>query len=252
MVRPRVGLVCDTGRDDGHVIHRVNQEYVEAVRDGAGALPLLIPALNPPLDVAELVASFDGFCFTGAVSNVDPARYGGPAPRNPALLDAARDALTLDLIRAAIAAGKPVLAICRGFQELNVALGGTLFQHVHEQPGRMDHREDETAPLEVQFGPAHPISIVPDGVLAGIAGLPPGKMGEAVVNSLHHQGVDRLAPGLRLEATAPDGQVEAVSLLEPAAFLLGVQWHPEWRWGEAAFSRAIFSAFGEALNYGKK
>jgi len=242
MVRPRVGIVCDTGLDDGHVIHRVNQEYIEAVRDGAGALPLLIPALAPPLDVADLVAAFDGFCFSGAVSNVNPACYGGHAPRNPDLLDDARDALSLDLIRAAIAAGKPVLAICRGFQELNVALGGTLFQHVHEQPGRMDHREDEAAPLKVQFGPAHPIFIVPGGLLAGIAGS-----GEATVNSLHHQGVDRLASSLRIEATAPDGQIEAVSLAEPRRFLLGVQWHPEWQWGEGALSRAIFSAFGSAL-----
>jgi len=246
-VRPRVGLVCDTGLDDGHVIHRVNQEYVEAVRGGASALPLLIPALTPPLDVAQLVAAFDGFCFTGAASNVDPTHYGGHAPRNSALLDAARDALSLELIRAAIAAGKPVLAICRGFQELNVALGGTLFQHVQEQPGRMDHREDDAAPLAVQFGPAHPISIVPGGFLAGIAGA-----GEAMVNSLHHQGVDRLAPGLRVEATAPDGQIEAVSLLEPLGFLLGVQWHPEWRWEDGALSRAIFSAFGDALKNGKK
>ncbi len=246
-MRPTVGLVCDTGLDDGHIIHRVNQEYIAAVRDGADALPLLIPALTPPLDVAELVASFDGFCFTGAVSNVDPARYGGPAPRNPALLDVARDALSLDLIRAAIAAGKPVLAICRGFQELNVALGGTLFQHVHEQPGRMDHREDETASLDVQFGPAHPISIVPGGLLAGIAGA-----GTAMVNSLHHQGIDGLAPALRTEATAPDGQIEAVSLVAPQGFLLGVQWHPEWRWGENALSRSIFTAFGDSLKIGKK
>jgi putative glutamine amidotransferase len=246
-VRARVGLVCDTGLDDGHILHRVNQEYIEAVRGGAGAQPLLIPALTPPLDVVDLVAAFDGFCFTGAVSNVDPARYGGLAPRNPALMDVARDAVSLDLIRAAIAAGKPVLAICRGFQELNVALGGTLFQHVHEQPGRMDHREDETAPLDVQFGPAHLISIMPGGLLAGIAGS-----GEAMVNSLHHQGVDRLAPGLRIEATAPDGQIEAVSLADAVGFLLGVQWHPEWRWEEGPLSRAIFSAFGDALKNGKK
>jgi putative glutamine amidotransferase len=239
---PKVGLVCDTGFDDGHIIHRANQEYVEAVRDGAGALPLLIPALVPPLPVEELLAACDGFLFTGSPSNVDPALYGGHPPRDPALLDAARDAVSLPLIRAAIAAGKPVLAICRGFQELNVALGGTLFQHVHEQPGRMDHREDETAPLAVQFGPAHAITIAPGGLLAGIAGA-----GEATVNSLHHQGVDRLAPPLKAEARAPDGQIEAVSMPDASSFLLGVQWHPEWRWWESELSRAIFVAFGNAL-----
>lgn len=243
---PKVGLVCDTGWDGGHPVHRVNQEYIEALRDGAGALPLLIPALTPPLAAEELLAAFDGFCFTGAVSNVDPARYGGHAPRDPALLDRARDAVSLPLIRAAVAAGKPVLAICRGFQELNVALGGTLLQHVQEAPGRMDHREDEAAPLEVQFGPAHAIAIVPDGLLARIAGT-----GEAMVNSLHHQGVDRLAPPLKVEATAPDSQIEAVSLPGSPGFLLGVQWHPEWRWAENALSRAIYAAFGKALKSGK-
>jgi putative glutamine amidotransferase len=240
--RPVVGLVCDTGCDDGHIIHRVNQEYIVAVRDGAGALPLLIPALTPALEVADLLAACDGFCFTGAVSNVDPAHYGGHPPRNPALLDGARDALSLALIRAVIEAGKPALAICRGFQELNVALGGTLYQHVHEQPGRMDHREDEAAPLDVQFGPAHPVTIVPGGLLARIAGV-----GQATVNSLHHQGVDRLASSLRVEATAPDGQIEAVSRPDAPGFLLGVQWHPEWLWAGNTLSRAIYDAFGKSL-----
>ena len=242
MRRPVVGLVCDTGHDDGHIVHRANQEYIAAIRDGAGALPLLIPALTPPLDVADLLAACDGFCLTGAVSNVDPALYGGHAPRNPDLLDQARDALSLPLIRAAMAAGKPVLAICRGFQELNVALGGTLHQHVHEQPGRLDHREDEAASMAVQFGPAHPISIVPEGLLARITG-----MGDAVVNSLHHQGVDRLAPPLRVDAMAPDGQVEAVSCPQAQGFLLGLQWHPEWLWHQDKLSQAIFTAFGESL-----
>jgi putative glutamine amidotransferase len=242
----RVGLVCDAGFDDGHVIHRANQEYVEAVRDGVGALPLLIPVLTPPLPVAQLLAAFDGFLFTGAPSNVNPARYGGHAPRDPALLDLARDAASLPLLIAAIAAGKPVLAICRGFQELNVALGGTLFQHVQEQPGRMDHREDETAPVDIQFGPAHPITIAPGGLLARIAGA-----GLFTVNSLHNQGVDRLAPPLQAEAVAPDGQIEAVSMPGSPGFVLGVQWHPEWRWSENGLSRAIFGAFGNALKCSK-
>jgi putative glutamine amidotransferase len=232
--------------DDGLSIHRVNHEYIAAARDGAGALPLLIPALDTPLPIAELLAAFDGFFFTGAVSNVDPALYGGAPPRDPQLRDAARDALSLPLIRAAIAAARPVLAICRGFQELNVALGGTLHQHVHELPGRLDHREDETAPLEVQFGPAHAVAIREGGLLARIAGRR-----EAMVNSLHHQGIDRLAPPLAAEAEAPDGQIEAVSMPSAPAFLLGMQWHPEWRWSENDLSRAIFSAFGDALKQGK-
>jgi putative glutamine amidotransferase len=238
----RVGLVCDRGRHDDLSVHRVGDAYVMAVRDGAGALPLLVPALDAPLPAGEVLAAFDGFVFTGAISNVDPALYGGAAPRDPALRDSARDATSLALIRAAIAAGKPVLAICRGFQELNVALGGTLHQHVHELPGRLDHREDESASLDVQFGPAHAVTIAPGGLLARIAGA-----GEVMVNSLHHQGIDRLAPSLVIEAAAPDGQVEAVSMPAAPGFVLGVQWHPEWGWGEDRLSRAIFAAFGASL-----
>ena len=241
-MKAKVGLVCDRGMDDGLSLHRVNDEYIAAARDGAGVLPLLIPALDVPLPVEDLLAAFDGFLFTGAVSNVDPAAYGGQPPRDPGLRDTARDAVSLPLFRAAIAAGKPVLAICRGFQELNVALGGTLHQHVHELPGRLDHREDEAAPLAVQFGPAHRVAIVKGGLLERLTG-----MADAEVNSLHTQGIDRLAPSLAVEAQAPDGQIEAVSMPAAAGFLLGVQWHPEWRWAENELSRAIFAGFGNSL-----
>lgn len=238
----RVGLVCDRGTDDGLGVHRAADSYVVAVRDGAGALPLLIPALDAPLPVEALLASFDGFLFTGAASNVDPGLYGGPAPRDPSLLDRRRDATSLPLIRAAIEAGKPVLAICRGFQELNVALGGTLHQHVHELPGRLDHREDKDAGLEVQFGPSHAVTIAAGSALARIAGA-----GQVMVNSLHHQGIDRMAPPLAADAAAPDGQIEAVSMPGAGGFVLGFQWHPEWRCGEDPLSRAIFRAFGASL-----
>jgi putative glutamine amidotransferase len=184
----------------------------------------------------------DGLLLPGSPSNVAPALYGGAPPRRGTLGDPARDAAALPLVRAAAAAGVPMLCICRGFQELNVAFGGTLHQHVHEIAGRLDHREDETAPLEVQYGPAHPLRILPGGMLAEIAGAE-----TAMVNSLHHQGIDRLAPPLRAEALAPDGQIEAVSMPEARGFLLGVQWHPEWRWAEQPLSRAILAAFGAAL-----
>ncbi len=244
-MRPLAGIVCDRGLRDGVAVHQANDEYVVAVRDGAGALPLLIPVTDVPLPAAEILARVDGLLFTGAVSNVAPHRYGGPPPRDPSLLDEARDATTLALIRAAIEAAKPVLCICRGFQELNVALGGTLHQHVQEIAGRLDHREDETADLEIQYGPAHAIRIAPDGLLARLAG--PGLAGEVMVNSLHHQGIDRLAPGLVAEAMAPDGQIEAVSMPDAPGFLLGVQWHPEWRWSENSLGTAIFAAFGRAM-----
>jgi len=178
---------------------------------------------------------------TGAPSNVAPSHYGATA-RPDTELDEIRDATTLPLLRAAIAAAKPVLAICRGFQELNVALGGSLYQHVHEIPGRLDHREPQNVSREAEYAPAHAVNISPDGLLAQLSG-----MTQAMVNSLHGQGVDRLADGLKVEAQAPDGQIEAVSLPAAKAFLLGVQWHPEWAFAEDPLSRAIFSGFGASL-----
>jgi len=236
-----VGIVCDRRVMDGMALHTVNDEYVTALRDGAGALPLLIPSTDAPLDIRAVLEAVDGLLFTGAPSNVAPRHYGQSA-RPGTELDETRDATTLPLLRAAIEAGKPLLAICRGFQELNVALGGSLHQHLHELPGRLDHREPQNASRDAEYAPAHEVTIVPDGVLAKLSGL-----SHAMVNSLHHQGVDRLAPSLRIEATAPDGQIEAVSMPATKTFLLGVQWHPEWKMAADPLSRAIFIAFGMGL-----
>lgn len=239
---PVAGIVTDRRIFDGMATHQANDEYVTAIRDGAGALPLLIPSTDTPLDIDAVLDAVDGLLFTGAPSNVAPAQYGGPAPRPGMELDEARDATTLPLLRAAIARGVPVLAICRGFQELNVALGGTLHQHVHEIAGRLDHREPQDVPREQEYAPAHAIRITPGGLLARLSVLQ-----DAMVNSLHHQGVDRLAPPLAVEALAPDGQIEAVSMPKVPGFLLGVQWHPEWRWADDPLSRAIFAGFGDAM-----
>jgi putative glutamine amidotransferase len=237
----RVGIVSDRRVFDGMAVHQANDEYIAAVKDGVGALPLLIPSTDPPLAIADILASVDGLLFTGAPSNVAPRHYGGAA-RPGTELDEIRDATTLPLLRAAVEAGKPLLAICRGFQELNVALGGSLHQHLHELPGRLDHREPQNVAHDAEYAPAHSIAITPDGVLARLSGLQ-----EAMANSLHHQGVDRLAPGLQCEAQAPDGQIEAVSRPGNRAFLLGVQWHPEWAFAGDPLSRAIFAGFGAAL-----
>ena len=239
---PIVGLPCDRRVLGQHPFHTVGEKYIAAIREGTGALPLLLPVLDPPLDNDAVLAAVDGLLFTGSPSNVAPQRYDGPAPRPGMWLDEHRDATALPLLRAAIAAGKPVLAICRGFQELNVAFGGTLHQHVQEVPGRADHRENAEAPLEEQYGPAHPVDVAPAGMLARML-----RERRFAVNSLHSQGIDRLAPGLLAEAVAPDGQIEAVSLPLAKGFVLGVQWHPEWAWSENPVSREIFAAFGRAL-----
>src|ERR1700722_8304 len=156
---PLVGIPCDRRMVGHHPFHVVGEKYIAAVRDGAGALPLLIPVLDPAIPTTELLTAFDGFLFTGSPSNVSPKRYGGLPPREGVLQDEHRDSTSLPLLEAAIDAGTPVLCVCRGFQELNVALGGTLFQHVHEIPGRHDHREDKDAALETQYGPAHEVEV---------------------------------------------------------------------------------------------
>lgn len=239
---PLVGVPCCARMLGDHPFHMAGDKYIRAVSDGAGALPLLIPALGAGIDVPALVARLDGLLVTGSPSNVEPHHYGGPASATGTLHDAERDATTLPLLRAALAAGVPVLAICRGIQELNVALGGTLHQKVHEVPGHDDHREDEEAPLEVQYGKAHPVRLTPGGLLAGITGAT-----EIQVNSLHGQGIDRLAPGLAVEAVAPDGLVEAVRVVDAPAFAVGVQWHPEWRFHEDPPSAALLATFGAAV-----
>ena len=240
--RPIAGIVCDHRVTRGYPFQMAYDQYLSAVRDGAGALPLLIPALDPPLATEDILASVDGLLFVGSPSNVSPRHYGGSPARNPSSLDERRDATALPLVRAAVRADKPVLCICRGFQELNVALGGTLHQHVHEVAGRLDHREPETAPLDEQYGPAHTVTVAEGGLLARIVAARAFE-----VNSLHSQGIDRLAPPLHADAVAPDGQIEAVSMPRARGFLLGVQWRPEWRWAENDVSRTIFAAFAEAL-----
>lgn len=237
-----VGIVCNRDETRDGFSQRVAEPFIAAVREGVGALPLLVPVIDPPLSPVDILDAVDGLLFTGAESNVFPERYGAKPARENILFDVARDAVTLPLLGAAIAAGKPVLCICRGFQELNVALGGTLFQEVHKVPGRFDHRETPGVDLDIQFGPAHKITICEGGILSRIVARR-----NFVVNSLHGQGVDVLSPVLFAEAYAPDGQVEAASMPSAKNFVLGLQWHPEWRWSENALSRAIFAAYSDAF-----
>jgi putative glutamine amidotransferase len=200
---------------------------------------VVIPAVGAKADLRSLLDRLDGLLLTGSPSNVEPCHYGGEPSRPGTLHDPARDATTLPLIREAVRRDLPVLAICRGIQELNVALGGTLHQRVAEVPGRLSHRPPKDSP-DGPYGPAHGVILTPGGRLAALFGAD-----QIIVNSLHSQGIDRPAPALSIEAVAPDGQIEAVSLPD-ARFVVGVQWHPEYKLLENPFSRALFAAFERA------
>ena len=239
--KPIVLLPADVKQIGGQLFHAVGQKYILAVAQAADALPLLVPAISEHLDLDALLASVDGIVFTGSPANVHPSHFGQDV-HNPELpLDLARDALTLKLIRAAIEASVPVLAICRGFQELNVAYGGSLHQAVQEVADKHDHREPKDLPLETQYAVSHSVSLVKNGQLATIVGAE-----SMMVNSLHGQGIDRLGACLTVEARAPDGLTEAVSVSNAGAFALGVQWHPEWQVLQTPSYLALFKAFGDA------
>ncbi len=232
---PIVGLAACVRRYPDTVQHAVAEQYVAAVREGAGALPVLVASVG---GVEALLDRLDGLLLPGSESNVAPALYGVADDATPGQHDPARDATVLPLVRAALARGMPVLAICRGHQELNVALGGSLHQVVHALPGRLDHREDPAAEEAAQWAPAHEVAL--SGGLAALLGR-----GSVRVNSLHGQAIDWLARGLVVDAVAPDGVVEAVRA-EGAGFCYGVQWHPERGEAETMGSAALFGAFGAA------
>lgn len=241
MSLPIIGVICCHWQiKDERYFHLASDQYVDAVRVGADGFPLLIPALQGRLPIAQLLGALDGLLFTGSPSNIEPCHYGG-LPLDNDFNDPIRDATTLPLIRAAVAQGVPVLGICRGFQEMNVAFGGSLHQKVHKQPKMLDHRDIGNTADEKYSRMAHPVRFADNGLLQQWTGQQ-----EAMVNSLHHQGINELASNLKVEATAPDGLVEAFSVAGSRGFSFAVQWHPEWRHQENTLSQAIFQAFGHA------
>lgn len=247
-MKPLIGISCCVKPFGifGTPNHAASDSYVRVVLGPVGGAPVLLPAAGEGL-VDQILPRIDGLILTGSRSNVWPGHYDGPAHAEGTPEDLARDSTTLPLIRAAIEQGLPLLAICRGMQELNVALGGSLDQRIQDLPGRMDHStpSDQALP-PIRTGKAHAIRLAPD---AGIRNLltPQGAAADTIpVNSLHNQGVQRLAPRLVAEGWAPDGTVEAVRVANAKGFAFGVQWHPEYDWEQDADSRAIFEAFGRA------
>ena len=239
--RPVIGVPADRRLLGSHWFQCDGEKYLAAITDAADALPLIIPVLSERLDREAMLDRLDGVLLTGSPSNVEPVHYQGPPSAPGTWHDPHRDATTLPLVRTCVDAGIPLLAVCRGFQEMNVAYGGTLHQRLHEIPGFLNHKADSSQSVEAQYGPAHAVALAPEGRLAQWAGA-----SEIQVNSLHSQGIDRLGEGLRVEARAPDGVIEAISVIQATAFAVAVQWHPEWQVMTNSFSKALFTAFGDA------
>jgi putative glutamine amidotransferase len=239
--RPLVGVVSDRRMVGVHPFHMVGEKYLKAIADGAGAWPVALPSLDGAFEVADIIGRMDGLFLTGSPSNVEPHHYMGEPSQPGTWHDPARDVTALALIPAVIRAGMPLFAVCRGFQEMNVAFGGSLHQKVHEVPGMNVHKENPDDPLDQQYGPAHGVKFTRDGLLQRITGER-----QAQVNSLHSQGVQRLGQGLTVEAVAEDGLVEAFQVSEAPGFNLSVQWHPEWQVLQNPVSLSLFRAFGDA------
>ena len=252
---PIVGIACDVIKNGLHQFHGAGEKYINAVAHGAGAMPVLLPAfgegtdmrdLNALYNVQDIVSGLDGLFLTGSPSNIQPHHFNGPKHEKGTLEDPQRDSLTLALINECVAQSVPILAVCRGFQELNVALGGTLHANVHRIDGYQDHREGKTKDRDGQYGSSHSVNFSDAGRLHGLTGE-----NRWPVNSLHSQGIDVLSEHLVVEAVADDGLIEAVSSRSGSGdcdcWILGVQWHPEWQFESNKVSKAIFYEFGQQV-----
>jgi putative glutamine amidotransferase len=245
MARPVVGIIGNH--------HLINDQYSThaggtmnslAVREVCDALPIIIPSDPTLADIEDLKRVCDGFLFTGARANVHPEEYGEEATEAHGLFDRARDRLALPLIRDCVATGRPLLAICRGFQELNVAMGGSLHPEIRELPGRMNHRMPPDGTLEEKFALRHDVTFTAGGVFHQLI-----KSEVVRTNTLHGQGIKATGERIVVDGTAPDGTPEAIYVDGAPGFALGVQWHPEYRAAEDPVSRPLFEAFGEALRF---
>jgi putative glutamine amidotransferase len=243
MPKPIVALPADIREFEGAVWHATPNQYVKAALKVADVMTFIIPAFEEGNDTDAILDRVDGLLVSGSATNVHPSLYGQAATDADGPFDIARDSTSLPLIRRAIDRGIPLLAICRGIQELNVALGGTLATEIQDQPGAWDHRKPEAVERDHAYAIRQPVFIQEGSCIARHLGL----AGEVQINSLHRQAIARTAPRLKVEATAQDGTIEAVSVIDAKGFAIGVQWHPEY-WAETdAPSRALFEAFGRAV-----
>jgi putative glutamine amidotransferase len=242
--RPVVGIIGNMNLlNESYPVHAGGTMNSEAIARVSGALPLIIPSDPAFVSVEELLDLCDGFLLTGGRPNVHPEEYGEmPTPAHGDF-DRCRDAITLPLVRACVERGQPFFGICRGFQEVNVAMGGTLYPEIRELPGRMNHRMPPDGTIEEKFALRHPVRFSSDGVFARLLGAD-----EAMTNTLHGQGINRPGAGVVIDGWAPDGTPEALYIKDAPGFTLSVQWHPEWNAAADPVSRPLFTAFGQAVS----
>ena len=243
MSRPVVGIIGNQSLlNDTYRVHAGGTMNSEAVAGVAKCMPLLIPADPHLVSVEELMERCDGFLFTGGRPNVHPSEYGEEETEAHGAFDRCRDAITLPLIRACVDSGQPFLGICRGFQEVNVAMGGTLYPEIRDLPGRMNHRMPPDGTVEEKFALRHKVTFTPGGIFARLMGA-----AEVMTNSLHGQGINRPGGRIVIDGLAPDGTPEAIYVQGAPGFTLSVQWHPEWNAAADPVSRPLFQAFGDAV-----
>jgi putative glutamine amidotransferase len=225
----------------GHDYQVMTVKYIRPLIEHAGCVPLLAPTCFGSDDIEQYLSMVDGVYLSGAGTNIDPALYGQPNLTPEKMQDQGRDLFDLPVIRMALERGLPLLGVCRGMQEMNIAFGGDIHQKLYTLPGVRDHRENTRAPVPEQYAASHLVRLVPGTWFAGLM-----QDHEFAVNSLHGQGIKTLGQGLEVLAHAEDGVIEAIHLPQFAQFTLGVQWHPEWMAAQNPHSIRLFDAFGQA------
>ena len=242
MARPIIGIIGNHHLiNDQYEVHGGASMNSEAIASVSEALPLLIPADPRFVKIEDLLESCDGFLFTGGRPNVHPEEYGEEETEAHGAFDRARDAVALPLIRACVERGQPIFGVCRGFQEVNVAMGGSLYPEIRDLPGRMNHRMPPDGTLEEKFALRHTVNFTEGGPFHRLFGAP-----QVMTNTLHGQGINRAGARVVIDGQAPDGTPEAIYIKDAPGFTLSVQWHPEYRAAEDPVSRPLFAAFGLA------
>jgi len=244
MTRPVIGIIGNSGlMNDEYPVQASGTLNLDAVAEVCGGMPIIVPASPGYVSVQELMEICDGFVFTGGRPNVHPEEYGEVATEAHGAFDRDRDRIALPLIRECVAVGLPILAICRGFQELNVAMGGSLYPEIRDLPGRDNHRMPPDGTLEEKFAMRHVVTMTEGGRFHRVLGST-----EVLTNSLHGQGIKEKGDRIVIDGYAPDGTPEAIYVAGAPGFTLGVQWHPEWQAGSDPVSKPLFEAFGAAVH----